>query len=244
MSPPSPTPGPHAADGSVAPAPQPSRGDCERRPDAQLRLLDLQALDTALDQLAHRRRTLPELADDRRRSRRASRELRDRDGRGRDRGSDLEREQNEGRARRRAGPRPRRPRPAAARLRRRWARAKELENLQPEIASLPAGSPTSRRSSWRSWSGARTAERRAQRRSRRTGTTCRRSSPRLEQAPRRRVRRDRRPRRSWPRADRAGVATGIPADLLTLYEKLRGRQRRRRRGRAATRAGARAATCS
>jgi predicted nucleic acid-binding Zn-ribbon protein len=31
-------------------------------PDDQLRLLDLQALDTSLDRLAHRRRTLPELA--------------------------------------------------------------------------------------------------------------------------------------------------------------------------------------
>ena len=35
-------------------------------PAAQLRLLDLQALDTALDQLAHRRATLPELAEHRR----------------------------------------------------------------------------------------------------------------------------------------------------------------------------------
>lgn len=32
-------------------------------PEAQLRLLDLQDLDTALDRLAHRRRTLPELAE-------------------------------------------------------------------------------------------------------------------------------------------------------------------------------------
>ncbi|PZS32426.1 MAG: hypothetical protein DLM59_08170 [Pseudonocardiales bacterium] len=32
-------------------------------PDAQLRLLDLQAADTSLDQMAHRRQTLPELAD-------------------------------------------------------------------------------------------------------------------------------------------------------------------------------------
>ena len=32
-------------------------------PFVQLRLLDLQALDTSLDQLAHRRRTLPELAE-------------------------------------------------------------------------------------------------------------------------------------------------------------------------------------
>lgn len=32
-------------------------------PDAQLRLLDLQALDTQLDQLAHRRSTLPEIAE-------------------------------------------------------------------------------------------------------------------------------------------------------------------------------------
>ncbi|MGH8889823.1 MAG: zinc ribbon domain-containing protein, partial [Acidothermaceae bacterium] len=31
-------------------------------PASQLRLLDLQALDTALDRLAHRRRTLPEIA--------------------------------------------------------------------------------------------------------------------------------------------------------------------------------------
>jgi len=32
-------------------------------PTAQLRVLDLQALDTALDQIAHRRRTLPELGE-------------------------------------------------------------------------------------------------------------------------------------------------------------------------------------
>lgn len=32
-------------------------------PDAQLRLLDLQDVDTSLDRLAHRRRTLPELAE-------------------------------------------------------------------------------------------------------------------------------------------------------------------------------------
>ncbi len=32
-------------------------------PSAQLRLLDLQALDTSLDQLAHKRRTLPEIAE-------------------------------------------------------------------------------------------------------------------------------------------------------------------------------------
>ena len=32
-------------------------------PEAQRRLLDLQAIDTALAQLAHKRRTLPELAE-------------------------------------------------------------------------------------------------------------------------------------------------------------------------------------
>ena len=32
-------------------------------PEAQRRLLDLQAVDTALAQLAHRRRSLPELAE-------------------------------------------------------------------------------------------------------------------------------------------------------------------------------------
>ena len=31
-------------------------------PDAQRRLLDLQALDTALNQLAHKRKTLPQIA--------------------------------------------------------------------------------------------------------------------------------------------------------------------------------------
>ena len=32
-------------------------------PEAQRRLLDLQAIDTALSQLAHRRRSLPEFAE-------------------------------------------------------------------------------------------------------------------------------------------------------------------------------------
>src|SRR4051812_11151712 len=38
------------------------RGIVKAAPDDQLRLLDLQALDTTLDRLAHRRKTLPELA--------------------------------------------------------------------------------------------------------------------------------------------------------------------------------------
>src|SRR3954463_4788950 len=37
------------------------RGNVKAAPDDQLRLLDLQALDSALDRLAHRRRTLPEI---------------------------------------------------------------------------------------------------------------------------------------------------------------------------------------
>src|SRR3954465_6831363 len=38
------------------------RGTVKAAPDDQLRLLDLQALDSTLDRLTHRRRTLPELA--------------------------------------------------------------------------------------------------------------------------------------------------------------------------------------
>src|SRR3954467_10697938 len=38
------------------------RGIVKAAPDDQLRLLDLQALDSTLDRLTHRRRTLPELA--------------------------------------------------------------------------------------------------------------------------------------------------------------------------------------
>ena len=71
----SPTPGPHAADRiSRTCSASPPEGDLlNAEPDDQLRLLDVQALDSRLDQLAHRRRTLPELRDDRRRSSRASR---------------------------------------------------------------------------------------------------------------------------------------------------------------------------
>ena len=114
-------------------------------PEAQRRLLDLQAIDTALAQLAHRRRTLPEHA-----------EL-DRLGPGAVRAGG------------RAGPRPgrrRRPRPrhrpagadveqVRARKDRDQARldagtgpARELEALQHELATLPAASASWRTPSW------------------------------------------------------------------------------------------------
>ena len=117
----------------------------EGRPKAQRRLLDLQAIDTALNQLAHRRRTCPSrrtralarelsaLEDNRVRAQVAVDDL-DRDIRRLER--DIERvrarkDKDETRLTAGTGP------------------ARELEALQHEIASLNAG-----RASWRtpSWS--------------------------------------------------------------------------------------------
>lgn len=103
-------------------------------PDAQLRLLDLQELDTALEQLAHRRRNLPELAEIDRLSKRVN-ELRDEVVAAETQAGDISKEQSKAEA-------------DVDQVRSRTERdqkrldsgqvasPRELENLQSEIASL------------------------------------------------------------------------------------------------------------
>ena len=103
-------------------------------PDAQRRLLDLQAIDTALAQLAHRRASLPELAELDRLARELSalEDERVRAQVGRRRHRPRHRPAGEGR---RAGPGPGRP-ATAARLDAGTGPAQELEALQHELATL------------------------------------------------------------------------------------------------------------
>lgn len=103
-------------------------------PEAQLRLLDLQDLDTTLGRLAHRRRTLPELAELARAERRLA-ELRDARVGGETEDSDL------ARAQRKAEQDVDQVRARAARDRQRLdagavSSPRELESLQSELASL------------------------------------------------------------------------------------------------------------
>jgi predicted nucleic acid-binding Zn-ribbon protein len=103
-------------------------------PEAQLRLLDLQELDTALDRLAHRRRTLPELAEIDRIGGRTA-ELRDRVTTAETDVSDLDREQSK------AEQDVEQVRQRADRDQKRLdsgqvTSAKDLESLQSEIISL------------------------------------------------------------------------------------------------------------
>jgi predicted nucleic acid-binding Zn-ribbon protein len=103
-------------------------------PEAQLRLLDLQQLDSTLDRLAHRRRTLPELAEYSELERRSS-ELRDSIVAAETEVSDLDREQAK------AEKDVDSVRQRADRDRNRLdsgqvSSARDLENLQSEIASL------------------------------------------------------------------------------------------------------------
>lgn len=103
-------------------------------PEAQLRLLDLQQLDTALDRLAHRRRSLPELAEIERVEKRLS-ELGDAIVAAETEVSDLDREQ------RKAEQDVDQVRQRADRDQKRLdsgqvTSAKDLANLQSEITSL------------------------------------------------------------------------------------------------------------
>jgi predicted nucleic acid-binding Zn-ribbon protein len=103
-------------------------------PEAQLRLLDLQQLDSTLDRLAHRRRTLPELAEYSELERRSG-ELRDSIVAAETEVSDLDREQAK------AEKDVDSVRQRADRDRNRLdsgqvSSARDLENLQSEIASL------------------------------------------------------------------------------------------------------------
>ncbi|HEY8482821.1 MAG TPA: C4-type zinc ribbon domain-containing protein [Spirillospora sp.] len=103
-------------------------------PQAQLRLLDLQELDTSLDRLAHRRRTLPELAEIERVEGRLN-ELRDAIVAAETEAGDLQREQ------RKAEQDVEQVRTRADRDQKRLdsgqvTSAKDLSNLQAEIESL------------------------------------------------------------------------------------------------------------
>lgn len=103
-------------------------------PDAQLRLLDLQELDTALEQLAHRRRSVPELAEIDQGGRRLG-ELRDAIVAAETEAGDVAKEQSKAEAdvdqvRTRADRDQKRLDSGQV------ASPRELENLQSEIASL------------------------------------------------------------------------------------------------------------
>lgn len=103
-------------------------------PDVQLRLLDLQEIDTTLDRLNHRRRTLPEIEEITRLEERAA-ELRDEVVTAETEVSDIEREQTK------AEQDVDQVRVRAERDRKRLdagqvSSPKELENLQSEIESL------------------------------------------------------------------------------------------------------------
>ncbi|GAA4154583.1 zinc ribbon domain-containing protein [Actinomadura keratinilytica] len=187
-------------------------------PQAQLRLIDLQELDTALDRLAHRRRTLPELAEIERLQTRV-RELRDAVVAAETEIGDLDREQ------RKAEQDVEQVRARAERDRQRLdsgqvSSAKDLSGLQAEIASLQ------RRQSDLEEVVLEIMERReeAERRAAALRADHQAAESELADAVRRRD-------ETWQRIDeetgttsaaRTAVAKDIPADLLGLYEKLRG----------------------
>lgn len=186
-------------------------------PEAQLRLLELQELDTALDRLAHRRRTLPELAEVERMNGRLS-ELRDAIVSAETEVGDISREQSKAendveQVRVRAG------RDQARLDSGQVSSPRELENLQSEIASLH------RRQGDLEDVVLEIMERREQVDSRREALTGERDdlAGQLEQVERRRDEAfgeidEERAARSQ---ERAALAAEIPDDLRALYEKLR-----------------------
>jgi hypothetical protein len=186
-------------------------------PTAQLRLLDLQAVDRALDQLSHRRRTLPELAEiDKATS--ALGGLRDDVVRARTAVEDLDREI-------------RRLETDVEQVRARKTRdqqrmesgavthAKELESLQHEVASL------SRRQSELEDTELELMERREEAQAVLDAAlgTLDEAQGAIDAAV---ARRDEAfaeidEAEATRRAEREPAAAGIPADLLALYEKIR-----------------------
>lgn len=184
---------------------------------AQRRLVDLQELDSTLDRLAHRRRTLPEIA-------RAA-ELTDRLTKLRDEvvaaetsQSDLQREQ------RKADSDVDQVRTRAVRDQQRLdsgavASPKELENLQSEIVSLQKRQADLEEVDLDVMerleeAGSRVAELAAEQ-----DTTA--SELRTVEAARDEAFQQMDAEREQVAAERAGVAAGVPEDLRTLYEKLR-----------------------
>jgi uncharacterized protein len=190
-------------------------------PEAQLRLLDLQALDAALDRLDHRRRTLPELA-----------EIEHAEGRMREFGdavvaaqteiSDIDREQKK------AEQDVDQVRARADRDRQRLdsgqvSSARDLENLQSEIASLQ------RRQSDLEEIVLEVMERReeAENRLRDVEADRETSQKALTELTSRRdaAYREIDGEAARVREERTTVAGGIPDDLMKLYDKLREQHR-------------------
>lgn len=187
-------------------------------PEAQLRLLDLQKLDTALDRLAQRRRTLPELAEAQRAEERLS-ELGDAVVAAQTEISDIDREQKKAeqdvdQVRARAGRDQQRLDSGQV------SSARDLENLQSEIASLQ------RRQSDLEEIVLEIMERQEEADARLRAAQAERTSGEKELAELA-ARRDAALREideeaERTRASRAEIASGVPDELLTSYEKLRG----------------------
>jgi predicted nucleic acid-binding Zn-ribbon protein len=186
-------------------------------PAVQLRLLDLQALDVRLDQIEHRRRTLPQLAQIAELEGRVS-AVRDRVVAAETEVSDLERamakaesdvEQVRARARKDqelldSG---------------RIGSAKELENLQREIESL------ARRQADLEDAELEVMERLEDARSALAGLTAERDAVAADldrlAAERDAALAEADKDAGWVRQEREGVVPDIPADLIALYDRLR-----------------------
>jgi predicted nucleic acid-binding Zn-ribbon protein len=186
-------------------------------PAVQLRLLDLQALDARLDQIDHRRRTLPQLATIAALEGRLA-GLRDRIVASETEVSDLERAQAKADSdveQVRARSRKDQELLDSGRL----SSSKELENLQHEIASL------ARRQSDLEDAELEVMEKLEDARGALTTLTTERDALEAERAAATTERdaawsdadRD----REWVGGERRSVVSDIPADLLALYEKLR-----------------------
>lgn len=186
-------------------------------PDVQLRLLDLQELDTTLDQLAHRRRNVPELAEIDELSRRIS-ELGDAILAAETEAGDVAKEQSKAEAD------VDQVRTRAERDQKRLdsgqvASPRELENLQSEIASL------GHRQSELEDVVLQIMERREQAESRGAAHRAERTelSERLAELERRRddafAEIDQ--EASVKQRQRSTIAEEIPEDLMALYTKLR-----------------------
>ena len=185
-------------------------------PATQLRLLDLQAADTALAQLAHRRASLPELAEIAERSRLAAdlnNEVVDAQTAAADIADEQQRLEADVEVVRSRAQRD------EARLQAGGLPAKELESLQHEIATL------ARRQSTLEDEVLETMERAEQAAAALAGASSRLDAVKAELAELER-RRD----QAFAEIDaavaekvpqRAEIATELPADLLALYEKAR-----------------------
>jgi predicted nucleic acid-binding Zn-ribbon protein len=187
-------------------------------PQAQLRLLDLQELDASLDRLAHRRRTLPELAEIERLEGRLT-ELRDAIVAAETEAGDLQREQKK------AEQDVEQVRARADRDQKRLdsgqvSSAKDLGNLQAEIESLQ------RRQSDLEEVVLEIMERSEEAEGRVSALRADQSAAQDEMAGlverRDAARREIDDEAGTTSAARTAVAKDVPEDLLALYEKLRG----------------------